>query len=242
MSARIGPPPPGLPDARGIIPVGHRPSPGPWRQAPGVSAHIWSPLPFGPPLPPGRRQPPDVSAHVGSLPPPVDARGLRLALPPARTSGCLCRVPTGQPLRPLASGLRRHERISSRPVPLEGLGEGVPRGGTRAAPHPRWPAAAAVPTSGTAPRVYTRGAPSGGAGAPPSRQLGKRRVAAGTCQKSRAVCTRGTRFPAVREASSESSRYSILWPGHPAVSGNLRTLASPCQLGGGVSLLTPNDL
>ena len=62
------------------------------------------------------------------------------------------------------------------------------------------------------------------------------------CRKPRVVCTRGTRFPAARETSSESSRYSILWPGHPAVSGSLRTLASPCQLGGGVSLLTPNDL
>ena len=60
VSAHVEPPLPGLPDARGIIPVGRRPSPGPWRQAPEVSTHIWSPLPFGPPLPPGWRQPPDV--------------------------------------------------------------------------------------------------------------------------------------------------------------------------------------
>ena len=142
MSARIGPPLPGLPDAWGIIPVGHRPSPGPWRQAPGVSAHIWSSLPSGPPFPPGWLQPPDVSAHVGSLPPPVDARGLRLALPPAQTSGCLSRVPTGQPLRPLASGLRRHELnlVAARP-PRRARGGGC-----------RW-ARRASPTGSPDPRV-----------------------------------------------------------------------------------------
>lgn len=83
MSAHIGPPLPGLPDARGITPVGRKSNPGSWRQAPEVSTHIWGLLPFGPPLPPEWRQLPDVSAHVGSLPPPVDARGLHLALPPA---------------------------------------------------------------------------------------------------------------------------------------------------------------
>ncbi len=157
MSARIGPPPPGLPDARGIIPVGHRPSPGPWRQAPGVSAHIWSPLPFGPPLPPGRRQPPDVSAHVGSLPPPVGAQGLRPPLPPARTSGCLCRVPTGQPLRPLTSGLRRHELSLGAARPPRGArGGGCRRAGRRAAAGGPWALGSAPPPAERSVRAHAR--------------------------------------------------------------------------------------
>jgi hypothetical protein len=77
-----------------------------------------------------------------------------------------------------------------------GARRATPPGPGPSAPHPRRPAAAAVPTSGTAPRVYTRDEPSGDAEAPASRQLGKCRVTAGPCQMSRAVCTRGIGFPA----------------------------------------------
>ena len=64
--------------------------------------------------------------------------------------------------------------------------------------------------SGTAPRVYTRGAPSGGAGAPASRQLGMRRAAAGPCRKSRAACTPGVGLP------TSARPLGALLPGNPS--------------------------
>lgn len=62
----------------------------------------------------------------------------------------------------------------------------------------------------TASRVYTRDEPSGGAEARTSRQLGKRRVAAGPCRKSRAVCTRGVGFP------TSARPLGTLLPGTPS--------------------------
>ena len=311
MSAHIGPTLPGLPDARGITPVGRQPSPGPWRQAPGVSAHIWGPLPSGPPFPPGWRQPPDVSAHVGSLPPPVDARGATSAPPTCVNARVGLTAGWGSPGETAHIGPPPPRAESRRgPSPSRGSGRGMPLGAARvsdrlfgpAGPHPsacgprrpcprrkprpactrgahlpatpgprlpaNWGSAASrrahvrnrVPCihAGVAFRhppvpwgrlcLEPRPACTRGARLPtrarPRHPSSRQDSPAGwaPCRKPRVVCTCGTRFPAARETSSESSRYSILWPGHPAVSGSLRTLASPCQLGGGVSLLTPNDL
>lgn len=66
------------------------------------------------------------------------------------------------------------------------------------------------PMPETASRVYTRDEPSGGAEARTSRQLGKRRVAAGPCRKSRAVCTRGVGFP------TSARPLGTLLPGTPS--------------------------
>lgn len=125
--------------------------------------------------------------------------------PPAQTSGCLSRVPTGQPLRPLTSGLRCHELNLVANRPPEGLKErGCCRVGRAvrdpvrprpSAPYPRRLAATVGPMPETAPHAYTRDEFSGDAEAPAPRQLGKRRVAAGPCQQSRGVCTRGIGFP-----------------------------------------------
>ncbi len=53
----------------GFIPVGSRPSLGPWQGTPDVSTHAGSPLPLGRPFPPGWGQAPDGCARSGSLPP-----------------------------------------------------------------------------------------------------------------------------------------------------------------------------
>ena len=141
MSAHIGPTLPGLPDARGITPVGRQPSPGPWRQAPGVSAHIWGPLPSGPPFPPGWRQPPDVSAHVGSLPPPVDARGATSAPPTCVNARVGLTAGWGSPGETARIGPPPPRAESRRgPSPSKGSGRGC-RGAGRA--RPRTPAGGA---------------------------------------------------------------------------------------------------
>jgi hypothetical protein len=92
--------------------------------------------------------------------------------PPARTSGCLSRVPTGQPLRPLTSGLRRHELnlVANRP----------PSKDSKRGDAAEWDARRATP-SGPGPRPRT---PAGS----PRRS--------GPCQKPRPMRTRGTSFPA----------------------------------------------
>ncbi len=91
--------------------------------------------------------------------------------PPARTSGCLSRVPTGQPLRPLTSGLRRHELnlVANRP----------PSKDSKRGDAAEWDARRATP-SGPGPRPRT---PAGS----PRRS--------GPCQKPRPMCTRGIGFP-----------------------------------------------
>lgn len=58
----------------GLIPVGSRPSPGPWQGTPDVSTHAGSLLPLDPHSPPNWQQTPDVCAHTGSLLPWVGSR------------------------------------------------------------------------------------------------------------------------------------------------------------------------